>query len=316
MKEQICPWCEKWPLQINFICEDSGGIGGATGFSGAEADGFVFDGEVGGNVSTIGGGFSETNAYRFTPGIGDVGIGAGSVTQTSAITGADVAVNVDPDNGFGEADGRISGFTAMGSLNGSIVGPSPRRDWDTDGYSAGVAGQGAVGGFEGGVVAGSGPDYYWYYPVDSYAGAAAGANIEMTGFSQSESYRYIDNNDDGFHTEGMGTFVDAGTQVSATGYNTNYRGGLGFSGSGVHGGYKAVGGAATRTVQSNSNGGANATAIGIYAGSGSLNTAFEGRATGYSNTSMTTHPTTNGVVSQSSAGMQVTSKTTGNPDTY
>jgi hypothetical protein len=300
----------------------AGGIGGAVGVSGAEADGFVFDGTVGGNVSTIGGGFSETDAYRFTPQQGDVGIGVGSWTTTSAVTGASVDVNVDPDQGFGEADGSIVGFTAMGSLNGSIVGSSPRGDWETDGFSAGVAGQGAVGGFAGGVFAASGPDIeipggnpfkssnWGYTPgptVDSNAGAFAEAQISMNGFSNSESYRFIDNNN-GFHTEGMGTFVEAETNVTSYGASGSYDNGFSGAGACLVGGYVAVGGAGTHTMQTNDNGIANATAVGVYAGAGVLNTTFHGNATGYSGTSMTTHPTANGVVSSSAAGMQVTAR--------
>ena len=291
----------------------AGGIGGATGFSAAEADGFVFDGTVDGNVSTIGGGFSETDAYRFNPGIGDVGIGVGSWTQTSAVTGAHVDISVNPDSDWGGADGSISGFTTMGSLNGSVVGASPLRGWKTDGYSAGVAGQGAVGGFEGGAFAISGADYYssgwmgWYgHDVDSNANASVDAQIDMNGFSVSESYRFIDNNN-GFHTEGMGTYVEAGTDVTSYGYTDSYDNGLAEAGSGVCGSYVATGGTGTQTVQSNDNGRASATAVGAYVGTGALNTAFHGSAAGYSNTSMTTHPTANGVISRASAGMSVTS---------
>ena len=309
----------------------AGGIGGVIGGAQAEADGFVFDGTVGGNVSTIGGGFSETDAYRFNPGFGDTGIGVGSWTQTSAVTGAHVDVNVDPDSGFGAADGSISGFVAMGSLNGSVVGASPLRGWKTEGYSAGVAGQGAVGAFEGGVVASSGPDVPKYDRVylgnlhgwgrcnpwnygrvlvgmtDSNANAFASANISMTGFSQSESYRFM-SNDNGFHTEGMGTFVEAETNVTSYGYSGSSDNGLGIAGAGVHGGYVAAGGTGTQTVQFNDNGIAKATAVGGYVGAGSLNTTFHGNAKGYSNTSMTTHPSANGVISRSSAGMQVTAQ--------
>lgn len=301
----------------------AGGIGGAIGFSEAEADGFVFDGDVGGNVNTVGGGFSTTEAYRFSPHIGDVGVGVGSWTETSATTGAHVDVNVNPEQGLGGAAGHISGFTAMGSLNGSIVGPSPRRDWDSDGYSVGVAGQGAFGGFEGDVLVEAGPDVdYWrwqggfcgghwvHVQHDSRAGAEAGAQIDMNGYSVSESYRFIDNNR-GFHTEGMGTYVEAGTQVTATGYASDYDHGIANANSGVYGGYVAFGGAATQTVQSNDTGAAQANAVSAYVGAGELNTQFNGSASGYSSTSLTTSNNMNGSVASSSAGMQVHSSVSG-----
>jgi len=310
----------------------AGGLGGSFGAAQGGTSGFVYDGTVGGNTSVIGGGFSETNAYRFTPSQGDVGIGVGSWTGTSAVTGGHVDVNVDPDEGAGVAEGHISGFAAMGSLNGSIVGASPRRDWETEGYSAGVAGQGALGGFEGGAIVGSGPDFEGYvwvhddrYPgymwwkgdwehvnIDSNAGGFADANISMNGFSLSESYRFMDN-DNGFHTEGMGTFVKAETNVVSSGYADGNANGIAFEESGVVGGYVAAGGTGTKTVQTNANGFAKASANGSYVGSGSLNTTFTGSAKGGSHTTMTTHPTANGVVSTASANMQVTAQTGNTP---
>jgi len=242
-----------------------------------------------------------------------LGIGVGSYTENFATTSADVNVSVDPNtNGYGVAGGGIYGDVDQSSLNGSIVGSSPRHDWDTDGFSGGIAGQGSVGGFVGGSFAMSGPDYGGRcYSVDSYAGGYVEAGIDMNGYSESNSYRFIDY-DHGSKTEGMGTSVEAGTSVNSYGYSSDYDRGLGYGTAGVEGSYKTLGGTSTTTFQSNNGGIAGANAIGGYSGSGVLNTQYNGSASGYSRTSLTTVNGMNGTISSSSAGMSVTSNGSGN----
>jgi hypothetical protein len=249
----------------------------------------------------------------------DLSIGVGSASQSAAVTGATVKVKVDPLMGFGVANGYIHGFAAQGTLNSSHVGPSPIFFSESTGISTGTAGQGSMGGFRGGVFAiafggefyfggePGGPGYYVkrngqtagkvkYFPnghpenqsewdfLGAYrcgntkAGAGAGANISMTGYSYSESFRYVDWGD-GTKTEGMGTLVGAGTRVDSEGYAFDWDKGFSYADGHVHGGWSAMGGASSTTIQMTPGfGGATATAVGMYSACGPLNTNYTGSA--------------------------------------
>lgn len=302
----------------------AGGISGSGGAADSASSGFVFNGSVKAEVGAVGGGLTMTDAYRWNPGMGDKSIGVGSYSENYAIAGANASLKVDPDGrlkyGFiptagGEADAHMMGAAGQATLNVSGLTGSPRYEWNTDGFTGGIAGQGSIGAFAGGAYAISGPDYEKWVrtgrcgwrkiDVDSKAGADMGAEITMTGYSYSDSYRFIDR-DGGTKVEGMGTSVAAGTNVETYGYNHDWDRGLSSSGSCLKGGYVVSGGAAAKTVQYNDNGVAKATAVGFYAGAGSLNSNFTGSAVGGTHTTITTVGGMKGSIVNSNASMSIT----------
>ena len=109
-------------------------------------------------------------------------------------------------------------------------------------------------------------------------------------------------------TEGMGTNVGAYTTVSSYGFEESRSCGC-LSGASTYldGGWQAVGGANSVTIQTNPTGAAMASAVGVYSGSGNLGTGFNGSAVGYTNTSMTTLNGYTGSINTASAGMKLTS---------
>lgn len=309
----------------------AGGLAAGGGIADADADGFIKNGTVEVEASSTAGGLAGSAAETFNPHLGDKSIGVRSGSSAYAITGADLKIKVDPDGqlicGFiptagGFADGDMFGIAGEVTLNGSAVTGSPRYPWVSEGYSAGVAGQLAVGGFQGDVGALSGPDFkYWdrgprcscgryhngqWRTKDSKAGAGAGAEIEMTGSSYSASYRFLAE-EDGAKLEGMGTEVGAFTTVESYGYDYDWDKGLGCSNAHLQGGFIAAGGAASKTFQTVNGGTAKATAVGVYTGKGTLGGNFYGSAEGYTRTSAMTMSGMNGSIMTSAAGMQVTS---------
>lgn len=313
------------------------GMSGYVGGAFAAGAGEIENGEGHVYADATGGGFTITESERYTPldvndnPLGDKRIGVRSQSYSQAIASAALDIAVDPD-GFGKwkgwrrpyfkvydpasghAVGMIGGFAAQGTLNFSKVTESPRY-FDSTGKSFGVAGQGSVGAFIGGVYVVSGPDTQFIcWPINSYASANIAASIFMEGASLSQSFRWVETND-GFKTEGMGTQVNAWTNVetSYTNENSNFLGflpqGTGIAGSFVEGGFIAVGGAKTMTVQNAPGmGGAIAGAQGTYFGAGELGCNYEGSATGYSVTTVTTHESMKGSVNSAHAGMHVVSR--------
>jgi hypothetical protein len=268
----------------------AGGISGAGGIAAGQAQG-AFEsfkifrktinlGGADADLSTRTGGFTNTEAGQYKPDCG-INIGVYSGSENFATTAGSLHVGAW---GLAYSEGTLGGIAGQASLDGSIVGPSPLKQWDSKGVSLGVAGQGSVGGFiGGGIAAGLGS-----VDVD--------ASVDMYGGSYTESYRGINGN-----TEYMGTNVSAYTTVFTYGNVDTCLIGVGF----VEGGYIAAGGAATKTVQVTDSGFAKATAVGSYAGSGELNCNFNGSANGYTYTSATTAPGMNGSVMTSAAGMKV-----------
>jgi len=151
---------------------------------------------------------------------------------------------------------------------------------------------------------------------DSKAGAGFEANIHMYGNTSTVSYRYIDTSVEGRKTEGLGTYVNAKTQVTSSGSSyANSTPLLANANASVNGSYKVAGGAASLTAQESigqgSLGGAVAGAVGTYQGSGTLGCNFDGSATGFTATSVTTFDGMNGSINSASAGMEVTAQTNG-----
>lgn len=255
----------------------AGGIAVGKGSADADAAGFAWKGSVGGNVSAVAGGLAETGAYTFHPSGHALSIGVGSFSQTFA---------------DGDADGRACQLTT----NGSLLGASspPLHFWDSEGFTAGIAGQASKARFD--------------LDVDVYgdAKAGAGAEIKMWGNSYTESYRYIDFAGNK-KSEGMGSNVGAFTTIESFGYRYEDDGCWRYADADLHGRYNVVGGAATMTVQKINNGTAKATAVGFYTGSGHLGSSYTGSAKGYSYTRATTIRGMSGSVMSAGAGMQVTS---------
>ena len=291
------------------------GISGGIGCARAGAKGSIKNGTVKGEVTTIGGGLTNTDTYKFHVDDTDRSKGVGSASQSEGIIGATAKIMVNPKglhNSKGKVSTKIHGFAAEGTLNDSYVGPTTR--WNSTGKTTGIAGQGAVGSFGGEAFAKSKHDYWKCGNFNnSKARAKIGANIDMVGNSYSESYRYI-NFGEGYKTEGMGTNVGAYTNIESSGYACYSNKGRSYAEAGVHGGWVAAGRATTRAVQGAPDGGsAMATAVGSYFGVGSLNTNYQGSSVGYTSTSVTTVQGMHGSINSSSAGMSVTSNVTNAP---
>jgi len=280
----------------------AGGLSAAGGVAFGAAEGSFSSFKIWGYTVTLGGAEADlTNIgggwvlmddagklYNPVPDA-DKSIGVYSRSNTYAVTGGSLHVGAW---GLAGSAGAIGGLAGQASLDGSIIGPSPKFGWESKGVSFGVAGQGSVGGF----VGGAGAVFLGSADVD--------ALIEMNGWSGSASYRYITWND-GAKTEGMRTDVLARTQITSSGNASGRGAGGGF----IEGGWVAGGVAASKTVQMTGTGYAAANAVGTYSASGELGCDFNGSAVGYTRTSATTREGYNGSVMTSSAGMKVTSGT-------
>jgi len=301
------------------------GITGAGGSARAGATGFIMNGMVEAEVTAIGGGLTNNfntieitnirNGKKLT--LGSYGFGLdnrGNLIPNQATAGATIKVKVDPDQliAFGDVGGLISGAAAQGSLNITYLTDGPKLI--AEGFTGGMAVQGGMGWFLGGVNAGSLGDtpefriFCFRIPgIDSKAGAGAGAQIDIIGISYSESFRQFTEKK-GVRTEAMGTFVGAETNVISSGYDYNWDKGLAIADSFIMGGWKAGGSVASYTKI----GGAKAGAFGSYQGSGGLNKNYVGSAVGYTQGSVTTVSGMQGSIVSSSAGMSVTSSVTNN----
>lgn len=295
-----------------------GGLSAAGGVSTGAAAGVNKNGTMNGSIDTVAGGVMKTTTFKYTPTSSDPSVtlkhadGVGSTSVATGVTGGNLKVSVDPTNkGAGVVAGGIDGIAGEVTVDGSII--KTTNKFDSDGVSDGVAGQGAVGEFEG--TAGSGPDYkkYGFFgpTIDSNAGAEVDAYIEMSGYSESDSYRYIVKGD-GNRTEVLGTNVMAGTNVITSGDKSSYDNGLGYADADICGDYKVAGVAISGTVQKSDSGLAIANAAGIYTGFGALNTSYTGTVVGGTSTSITTIDGMNGSIVHSSANMAVSSNVTRN----
>jgi hypothetical protein len=264
----------------------AGGISGSGGFSAAQSAGGGW-GRVGGDISIAAGGVTDTTSGTYVNNHrGYTEIGVYSRSENLATTNGFTTIN---GQGAVVAESTMIGGAAEGTLNGSVIGKSPRF-FTTDGVSGGVAGQGAVGGFVG--VSG----------LALEGDVSMRANLEFSGSSYSDSFRFVERDrQNGTKTEGMGTYVGANTNVRTDGWvDPN-----GF----VEGGFVAAGGAASKTVQKSDTGFAKASTVGTYSGSGSLGDNYTGKANGYTKTSITQYRGMTGSIVTSSAGMHVVSTT-------
>jgi hypothetical protein len=283
----------------------AGGIGAAGAIAGGSASGafesgwvygwvgpkwynwgwkYVNLGSTSADISAYAGGVTYTNAYVFNPGF-DVGIGVGSYTDNYATLGG----HIEGDAwGLAYSAAHLCGLGGQVSLDGSILGPSPYFGWESDGVTLGLAGQGSLGGFS--LIGGA----------TGFGEYEAGADLDMSGYSLSESYRGIDWFDGG-KTEYMGSNVAAGTLVTSYAYDRD----CGIAAAFADGGFVAGGFAASKTVQATDTGFAAASALGVYGGAGGLGCDFNGSAVGYTATSATTLNGYTGSIMSSSAGMNV-----------
>lgn len=268
----------------------------AGGGAAATADGAIKSGEISGDVGTIGGGLSTTEADTFDPGVGDLNVGVGTSSWAQGVAGATADVSVDGKRGNADAD--IVGLTGQATGNVSGLGLL-----FGNGITVGKVGQGSVGGFVGDADARVG----WF---NGNTDAHMDANITMIGTSDSSSYRFIDW-EDGNTTVGQGSMIGATTNVTTSASTSDHdRGWCAYADADLAGAYVAAGNGTTVTVQDssdrNSVGGAIAGANGSYVGAGCLNTNYSGSLEGYSNTQVTKYNGLNGSINSSSAGMTVT----------
>jgi len=282
----------------------AGGLAIGGGLTAGQSLGYTNGGKISGDVYVVGGGAGGSDSGKFNPPIGHKSIGVYSGSQAVAETGGSVKVTADARKWYkiAGAEATFAGAAGEATLNGSIVGPSPKFGWDSNGFSAGVAGQGAVGH-----IAGGAGTLSFFGSADK---AGARGDIFMYGNSYSESYRWIRWDGNGDKTEGMGTNVEANTSVES--YGEKMSSGV-LSGSFIEGGWKAAGGAASLTIQDAPGlGGAAALTVGVYKGSGELGCNFTGSAVGYTATSVRTFGNMNGSINSASAGMKVTASSQAN----
>jgi len=272
----------------------TGGISGAGGVAGSAGHGFIVNGKGGVDTYARAGGLTDTDSYIFQTGH-DLSIGVGTQSSSLAVTEASNKVGVK--GMFGAAEGGMFGIAAQGSLVGSGLTTNP---WfmDSKGVTYGVSGQGSIGGFYGD------NDAFVFF---GKAKAETEAGIRMEGWNKAESYRFVEF-DGPAKTEGMGSIVGSETNIESFGNARDRDCGLcAHADADLRGGYIAVGGAKTMTIQSGP-GIAVAGAKGGYIGAGTLGTNFEGAAHGYSGTSITTVQGYKGSINSASAGMKVTAQ--------
>lgn len=231
----------------------------AAGSVGAITVPFIGDitfGSASADINAVGGALGNSENYTFENGYG-------SISESYGITSGNIDIETD---GSGAAGGIMTGNTSQGT--GAFSGLE---------NSSGFTGQYASGNFVGVAGGATGID------LD------ASAMVEVSGNSQSGSYRFGDEN-----TIGTGTYVESETNVDTE------RSGA------ACGGWQADGVASTQSSRE----GASASAYGQYSGSGSLGTNFSGSASGYTETSTTTVQGMDGSVKRASSGMSVSSKVT------
>jgi len=249
---------------IGGVYNSNNGITAGSGYiANGESDvcavgGVLLYGSASADINAVGGALGNSYNYTFENGYG-------SFSESNGITSGSIDTET---SGLGAAGGVITGNTSQGTGAFSYLENSSGF---TDQYASGD-----IFGVSVGVM---GCDF------------DASAKIEVSGHSQSASYRFGDEN-----TIGSGNYVKSETNV-----NTEK--------SGIACGHWNAGGIAS--TQS-SREGANASAFGQYSGSGNLSTDFSGSASGYTRTSTTTVPGMNGSVKRASSGMSVSSKITYN----
>jgi len=264
----------------------AGTIAGAGGVGAGTAKGGSFFGKVDGKIGVTAGGIIIGDAGNYTPSGFDKSIGVFSWGHGEAAAGGYLELTA---LGFSGASGAFGAVAGEGTLSGSIVGPSPKSFWNTEGVSYGVAGQGAAGYVSGGAT------------VLLLGHADLGGLVYMSGNSGSESYRGWENLGDGYTRETMGTNVFANTNVTSD-VNEEFCG-LAFGG--IDGGYVVAGGATTTTIQTVEGGVGYANASGSYSGAGELGCNFGGALEGGTRTSITTLNGGKGAIVSSQAQMSV-----------
>lgn len=183
---------------------------------------------------------------------------------------------------FGITHGSIDAeATGLGIVGGSISGNVSQvtNAFSDVENSFGLTEQSASGWFEGagGSVVGQSLN--------------SSATIETYGTSISESYRFENDN-----VVGTGSYVKSTTNVDA-------------SRSGVTiGGWNASGEVVTQSSRLVSGGEANASAVGNYQASGTLNHSYSGSASGYTQTSSESINGMSGSINRASSGMSVSSQ--------
>lgn len=251
----------------------AGGVAGSLGTSRVTGEGWILFGDIHLDGVADAGAWAGSKSYRdfdidydhslktltFTNEVG-------SNNQAEGMTGASFKIGVD---GFlGVSDAQMLGVAAQGTV--AIATMS-----NFGGNTKVIAGQGAVGGFYGDGFAGT---------LFGGANAEAGAGLTVSGYTNvlSGSFLALSPN---MITEGVYSSVNMGTSVQANGNQADGFTGFTIGNANLNGGWIAGGGAVLSANQK----GANATASGYYAGSGSLNRDYNANLTGSVMTSVSNY---------------------------
>lgn len=267
----------------NDVLGIAGGSAIANGEIGGCAYGEVWNGDASAKLSVTSGSLANNEIYSIYGGLG-------SFSESYGILSGNMDLYADASWPFGYAwtAGGFNGSAYQGTGDFSIM-----TDWNCYGdVTYGYAGQSSSGWMSGSGFADSEQFLFWGGCPD-YAGA--NGYLEMHGYSFSESYRFIDNG-----AEVMGTNFGAGTDIFS---DRNAYGNAHISG-----GWNAYGHGCSFTEQiAPNNGGAEAFASGMYAGSGPLGTDYHGSLSGYTQTSVTQIRGMNGSINSAHSGMSVSS---------
>ena len=289
---------------------DGGFTGGgsiAGGFGIGNADSHLYNGDAVGDLTTGGGGIITGHNYddltfNFNGGFGAERI-IGSHSEAQAVTNGSLKLSVDAvgpacfwDFGrygdYSVADGNF--FGAAGQATGDFSMISPASHFDSNGFSGGIAAQGAVGFIEGSVDVESTLLNGWGEDTDT-----AAASFNTWGTTDAASWRGTFETATN-RTEYMGSRSFAGTNVETSFTDTGHDAQVG-------GGFTAAGVAANKTVMTANNAMGSASAFGAYSGSGGLGTNYGGSANAISNVSIQTVNGYQGSFVSSTASASVTS---------
>lgn len=238
-------------------------------------------GSVEGKVSVTSGALMESDSRFYAPEIEGCGYGIGVESRTEAIgiTAGHLDLSV---LGFAAAYGDLSGYAGEYTGDGSYMS---NRNGLTSGYST----QEASGSFDGGAV------------VAGIGSADIDVNIKLSGVSVSQSYKTTTFGENSI-TKTLGTNSAINTVVETSGSAEDYLIGIAC----LNGGWNASGNIGSMTTQMTRGGNTMATMQAGYCANGSLNTNFNGTATGYTATSITKINGLKGSINSSYAGATVT----------
>lgn len=268
----------------------AGGSAIANGDIGGHAFGEVWNGDASADLGVTSGSLANNEIYSIYGGLG-------SYSESYGVLGGSIDLYADADWPFGVAyaSGGFRGYTHQVTDDFSFM-----TDFSLDDVTYGYAGQSSFGWMNGSGDVDTG-QFLWFGGCPETAGA--NGYMEMSGYSFSESYRFIDDNL-GSRTEVMGTNFGAGTDIFSDRND--------YGNANISGGWDSYGQGCSFTEQIAPNGGgAVAGASGMYAGSGPLGTDYNSSLRGYTQTSVTQIRGMNGSINSAHSGMSVSSHISG-----